>query len=116
MPHFSSRLIGIAAFVLGLLASSMAQAYIGPGAGVGIVGSLLNTLLIILLALLAILFWPLRLLWRKLKRARLGQNVAVVVSNDAPASLPSQTHSTQDTAGGIQHPVGSASGAANKAE
>lgn len=53
---------------LGLLSCALPVfAYIGPGAGVSVVGSLLNTLLVILLAVAAILFWPVRLVWRKLR-------------------------------------------------
>jgi bacteriorhodopsin len=44
-----------------------AAAYIGPGAGASVAGSLLNTLLVVLLAIVAIVFWPVRLLWRKLR-------------------------------------------------
>ena len=44
-----------------------ALAYIGPGAGASVVGSLLNTLLVVLLAFVAIIFWPVRMLWRKLR-------------------------------------------------
>ena len=50
-------------------ATTAAEAYIGPGAGVSVVGSLLNTLLIILLAVVAIIAWPVRYLWRRLRRS-----------------------------------------------
>jgi len=54
------------------LASAPALAYIGPGAGAGFIGSLLTTLSVIVVSLLAILVWPIRLIikrWRKRKAA-----------------------------------------------
>lgn len=60
---------------LALLAlATPASAYIGPGAGVSVVGSLLNTVIVVVLALLAILLWPLRLLWRKLRARKPAQS------------------------------------------
>lgn len=54
-----------AAFVI---CAGSASAYIGPGAGAGFATSLLTTLSVIALAIVAILAWPIRLLikrWRK---------------------------------------------------
>lgn len=49
------------------LAAPMALAYIGPGAGISAVGSLLGLIAGVLLALFAILFWPVRFMWRKMR-------------------------------------------------
>lgn len=51
-------------------ASDAAWAYIGPGAGIAVAGSLLTLLLALLSALLALLTWPLRALWRLLRGRR----------------------------------------------
>jgi mannose/fructose/N-acetylgalactosamine-specific phosphotransferase system component IIC len=63
------RFLLSACLVLALVTSvGSANAYIGPGAGAGFVTSLLTTLSVIALAILAILVWPIRLLlkrWRK---------------------------------------------------
>ena len=48
-----------------------AAAYIGPGAGISFVGSLFTWIIGILVALFAILFWPIRAL---LRRARGGRS------------------------------------------
>lgn len=56
--------------ILLLCLSTAAQAYIGPGAGLNVLGSLWALLVGIVLALFAILTWPLRLLWRKLRGPR----------------------------------------------
>ena len=53
-----------------LLASANAAAYIGPGAGLSVLGSLWALLVGVALALFAILSWPLRILWRRLRGKR----------------------------------------------
>jgi hypothetical protein len=50
-----------------LALSASAQAYIGPGAGLSVLGSLWTVLVAIALALFAVLTWPVRILWRKLR-------------------------------------------------
>ncbi|MEO8669870.1 MAG: hypothetical protein ABI411_01070 [Tahibacter sp.] len=47
-----------------------AEAYIGPGAGIGFLGSVWAILVGIVLAVVAILSWPLRRLWRRLRGKR----------------------------------------------
>lgn len=59
------------AFLLALAGAAMpAASYIGPGAGISFVGSLFTWLIGILIALFAILFWPIRAL---IRRARGGK-------------------------------------------
>jgi len=53
-----------------LLTPSVAHAYVGPGAGFAFVTSFFLLLSTLLLALLAMLTWPLRLLWRLVRRRR----------------------------------------------
>jgi len=48
---------------------SAALAYIGPGAGISVLGSLLSILATFFVAIGAIVFWPLRK-WLKRRRAR----------------------------------------------
>ena len=59
-------------FVTLVLLALPAAAYIGPGAGIGLLGSLLAWVVGIFLALAAILFWPLRLLWRRMRAKKSG--------------------------------------------
>ena len=49
-----------------------AQAYVGPGAGVGMIGSLLAVLGAVLLAIVGLILWPLRML----RKRRNGKNGA----------------------------------------
>jgi membrane protein implicated in regulation of membrane protease activity len=68
------------ALCLMLLVSASAEAYIGPGAGLSVLGSLWAVIVGIVLALFAILSWPIRILWRRLRRKRLAS--AQVAGND----------------------------------
>ncbi|HZP67569.1 MAG TPA: hypothetical protein VFB32_14800 [Rudaea sp.] len=63
-----------------LLASASAGAYIGPGAGLSVLGSLWAVLVGIVLALFAILSWPIRVLWRRLR----GKRPAKAPGPDSP--------------------------------
>lgn len=51
------------------LAAGPAHAYIGPGAGISVLGSLLGILATIVVAIGAILFWPVRKLLKRRKAA-----------------------------------------------
>jgi len=54
-----------------VLLSSSAFAYVGPGAGISVLGSLLSILATIVVAIGAIIFWPVRK-YMKRRKARLG--------------------------------------------
>lgn len=53
-----------------LFVCANACAYIGPGAGLSVLGSLWALLVGIVIALFAILSWPLRILWRRIRGKR----------------------------------------------
>ena len=57
-----------------LVVSPVAFAYIGPGAGISVLGSLLGILGTIVVAIGAIIFWPLR---KFLKRRKQGKQAAI---------------------------------------
>jgi membrane protein implicated in regulation of membrane protease activity len=60
------KLLGI--FLL-LLISIPALAYIGPGAGISVLGSVLGILVTIIVAIGAILLWPIRRMMKRRKAA-----------------------------------------------
>src|SRR5262245_34131310 len=60
------RLFLLTAFLIVLVEPSLAHAYIGPGAGFTLVGSFLAVFAATVSAVLLLLTWPLRLLWRAL--------------------------------------------------
>jgi len=59
----------LAAALLALLAAP-AQAYIGPGAGFALLSSFLVVFTTIILVFVSLLVWPIRALWRLLRRGR----------------------------------------------
>jgi flagellar biogenesis protein FliO len=60
-------MLRITALLLLALIASPAAAYVGPGAGISVLGSLLGILATILVAIGAILFWPIRKLMKRRK-------------------------------------------------
>ncbi|MBE9548758.1 MAG: hypothetical protein IMF09_05065 [Proteobacteria bacterium] len=63
--------------VLLVLIASTAHAYIGPGAGIPVIGSLIGIIVTVVVAIGAILFWPIR---KMLKRGK--KKPAVEENND----------------------------------
>jgi hypothetical protein len=53
------------------LAATPALAYIGPGAGITMLGALWGVIVAIALALGAVLFWPIRMMLRRRKKPAL---------------------------------------------
>jgi hypothetical protein len=64
------------------LGAQDAEAYIGPGAGVGFLGSLWAWLVGLVVVLLAILIWPLRWLLRRMRAKGRARSAA---SDSPPA-------------------------------
>lgn len=60
-------MIRFAVFLFLLLVASESHAYIGPGAGIGFLGSLWAWLVGFIVVLMAILIWPLRWLLRRMR-------------------------------------------------
>ena len=56
-----------------VVVSSPAMAYIGPGAGIGLVGSFLALLFGILVAVGVVLWWPIRYLRRRRNSVTTGE-------------------------------------------
>lgn len=58
-----------AALLALLLPAAPAAAYIGPGAGITMLGALWGVLMAILLAVGAVLYWPIKMLLRRRRKA-----------------------------------------------
>jgi membrane protein implicated in regulation of membrane protease activity len=60
-------MLRITALLLLALIAGPATAYVGPGAGISVLGSLLGILATIFVAIGAILFWPVRKMMKRRK-------------------------------------------------
>jgi predicted AlkP superfamily phosphohydrolase/phosphomutase len=60
------RILGIATLLLAC--AGPAHAYIGPGAGFALLSSFMVVFTTIVIAILSVLFWPFRMLWRAIRR------------------------------------------------
>ena len=76
-------MLRIIALLLLALIATPATAYIGPGAGISVLGSLLGILATIFVAFGAILFWPIRKL---LKRRKAKKEIVPSVDTDTSSS------------------------------
>lgn len=75
--------------LVGLTLPKLAVAYIGPGAGLSLIGSLVGIIVAVLMALGILLSWPVRILIRRIRRisaARTEQNC-----HDQPVNSVSST-------------------------
>ena len=77
------RIVALIGAVCALLLPTAASAYIGPGAGASLAGSLLGVLAAIVTALAIVLFWPLRLLYKKIKGNKQAVTETVEASDAA---------------------------------
>jgi predicted AlkP superfamily phosphohydrolase/phosphomutase len=86
-PRTLVVLAGTAALVAGV--AGQAEAYVGPGAGFALLSSFFVLFLTVLAALASLLFWPFRMLWRRLRlgpppRARIRRLVIVGLDGQDP--------------------------------
>lgn len=92
MMYSSHRFLSILLLPLTLLLHMPAEAYIGPGAGLSLMGSLLSTLGVVFIVVLSILFWPLRYAWNRLRRHMAERNS----HRRAPAGSAAQSSSNEE--------------------
>lgn len=83
----------IVLLAIALLISAPAAAYIGPGAGISVLGSLLGILATIVVAIGAIVMWPLRKMLKKRRQAA-ADNAQTSEEADAEAAKPADNEAT----------------------
>ena len=71
-PQFASVVLVLA----GTFAPLAAQAYVGPGAGITLIGALIGLVSAVFLALWAVLRWPFRKFMARRKAARAASDAA----------------------------------------
>lgn len=69
-----------------LLAPISALAYIGPGSGISLLGGLWSVLVGVVLALAAILIWPVRLMIKRMRRRKAEQS-----PGESPGGSPGES-------------------------
>ena len=83
-------------FLLLMTVTPIASAYIGPGSGISIVGSLLGLLATIFLAVGAIVIWPYRRMLKKRMQKKSEEND----DEDTQARAPRESVETTDAGDG----------------
>jgi len=68
-PWWKSRRLAVA-LLAALVPALPAKAYVGPGAGFALLSSFLVLFVTLLTAILSVLLWPFRMLWRLLRRKK----------------------------------------------
>ncbi len=81
-----ARILGLS-ILLALGLSAPALAYVGPGAGLGAMGAALGLIAAVVMALGAILFWPIRRVMRR-RRNKPALQADATASSEAPDSAP----------------------------
>lgn len=83
---YITRILGLS-ILLALGLSAPALAYVGPGAGLGAIGAALGLIAAVVMALGAIIFWPIRRLMRR-RRKNSALKADATASSEAPDSAP----------------------------
>lgn len=76
--------------LVGLTLPKLAVAYIGPGAGLTLIGSLVGIIVAVLMALGILLSWPVRILIRRIRR-RSAARTEYQNRHDQPVNSVSST-------------------------
>ena len=79
-----SRLTKVFLALTALVFSSAASAYVGPGAGISVLGSLLGILATIVVAIGAIVLWPLRKMMKRKKAKAAAETTEATSGPEQP--------------------------------
>ncbi len=81
---------GFIMLALPLIATAPAQAYIGPGAALGLVGYAVSLGAMVVISLLTVLAWPVMVMLKKRKQSAAPAAEVAPVSETLPAELPAK--------------------------
>jgi hypothetical protein len=74
----------IGAALILMLAPGLALAYVGPGAGISMLGALWGLIVGVVMAVGVILFWPIRIMLRKAKAKKANaEEISAAAADDA---------------------------------
>ena len=71
-----------------MLAPGLALAYVGPGAGISMLGALWGLIVGVVMAVGVILFWPIRIMLRKAKAKKMAAENASSTDDTASENKP----------------------------
>lgn len=77
--------------LIGLTLPKLAVAYIGPGAGLSLIGSLIGVIVAVLMALGILLSWPVRILIRRIRGTPTTRLTEYQNHNDQPVNSVNST-------------------------
>jgi hypothetical protein len=83
MVHSEADMFKIISLLILALFSLTAEAYVGPGAGISVLGSLLGILATIVVAIGAIILWPVRKMMKRKKAAAAAAETASADTSSA---------------------------------
>ena len=95
MTRMLAVAIGVSLF------ATPAFAYIGPGAGITMLGALWGVVVAAVLAVAAVLLWPLRVLFRRRRRARASTADADAQTSESPSTADAAYPSASKDAGPV---------------
>lgn len=87
----TKRLLAAAAALATLTLPGLAAAYVGPGAGLSLLGALWALLIALGTALAFIVAWPLRKMLRRRRAERAAQQREGVADRPAPGTRPAES-------------------------
>jgi hypothetical protein len=70
MKRYRAGLLALAAAASGMLAPAVAWAYLGPGAGLGMLGSLIGVVVVVLISVFGLVAYPVRMLRKRRARPK----------------------------------------------
>jgi len=84
----------LSGLTIGALFSAPALAYVGPGAGISVLGALWGLIVGVVVALGVILFWPIKMMIRKSKAKKAA---AAGITEEAPVADAAAEQAQSDT-------------------
>ena len=82
--------------IAAVLAAGTASAYVGPGAGISVLGALWGLIIGVVMAIGVILFWPIRMMLRKRKAAK-AEAAGETAAEKPPETTAQEANSSQNS-------------------
>jgi hypothetical protein len=87
MPNAGLTMIRAASLLVSALWAAQAQAYIGPGAGIGLLGSILGFSSLVIVGIVFSVLWPVWLIVKFVRRRKKGEEPAAPQDEDQASKV-----------------------------